>query len=109
MRDFEDGTRSQAAEIVVTLAESVPASIRKVEAIKTDFFPALVELITCCEPDMDAWNESVDDEFGAGNDAYSIGISCLERLSLQMKESVTLKACGSLIEACLSNSDWKIR
>ena len=28
MKDFEDGTRSQAAEVVLTLAEEVPATVR---------------------------------------------------------------------------------
>jgi hypothetical protein len=28
MKDFEEGTRSQAAEVVLTLAEEVPAIVR---------------------------------------------------------------------------------
>jgi len=39
-------------------------------------------MITCCEEDMEAWNETQDDEFGTGNDVYSIGISSIERLSI---------------------------
>ena len=41
MKDFEDGTRSQAAEIVVSLSMEVPATLRKINEMKTDFFPAL--------------------------------------------------------------------
>jgi hypothetical protein len=29
MKDFEEGTRSQATEVVLTLAEQVPAALRK--------------------------------------------------------------------------------
>jgi len=42
-------------------------------------------LLTECEEDMDTWVESVDDEYGTGNDAYSAGVSAIERLSLVMK------------------------
>lgn len=109
MKDFEEGTRSQAAEIVLVLSENIPATIRKVTELKSMFYPALVEMITCCEEDEETWNETVDDEYGTGNDAYSVGISSLERLSHQMKEKVTLDACGSLISQCLGQADWKIK
>jgi hypothetical protein len=62
-RHFEDGTRSQAAEVVLTLSESVPATVRKIQEVKNLFFPALIEMIACCEEDESVWNESADDEF----------------------------------------------
>lgn len=49
MKDFEEGTRSQAAEIVLTMAEQVPALLRKESMIQTEFFPALIQLLTECE------------------------------------------------------------
>jgi hypothetical protein len=42
MKSFEEGTRSQATEVVLTLAEQVPAALRKEEGIKSDFYPALI-------------------------------------------------------------------
>jgi hypothetical protein len=109
MKDFEDGTRSQAAEVILTLAEQVPATLRKEQAVKSDFYPALIQMLTECEEDMDVWTETVDDEFGAGNDIYSTGVSSIERLAVQMKENVTLQACGPVISQCLEHQDWKIR
>lgn len=109
MKDFEDGTRSQAAEVVLTLAEEVPATVRKEPLVKSEFFPALIQMVTECEEDMDAWTESVDDELGAGNGVYSAGVASIERLSSQMKQGVTLEACGPVISQCLSHEDWKIR
>jgi hypothetical protein len=85
MKDFEEGTRSQAVEVVLTMAEEIPATVRKEAGIKTDFFPALIQMVTECEEDMDTWTETVDDEFGVGNDIYSAGVSSIERLSKQMK------------------------
>ena len=109
MKDFEEGTRSQATEVVLTLAEQVPATLRKEQAIKTEFYPALIQMLTECEEDMDTWTETVDDEFGTGNDIYSTGISSIERLAVQMKEAVTLEACGPVISQCLMHEDWKVR
>jgi hypothetical protein len=109
MKDFEDGTRSQAAEVVLTLAEEVPATVRKEALVKSDFFPALIQMVTECEEDMDAWTESVADEFGTGNGVYSAGVASIERLSNQMKHAVTLEACGPVISQCLAHQDWKIR
>lgn len=104
---FDERTRSQALEIVLTLAEMVPAAIRKVPEIKTDLFPAVFSLIATCEEDEAAWNESAEEELGTGSDAYSVGISGLERLSSQMKEKLTLEACSPLIGECLQQSQWQ--
>ena len=41
-KNFDEGTRSQAAEIILTLAEHIPAILRKTQEIKTEFFPTLV-------------------------------------------------------------------
>lgn len=108
-KSFEDGTRSQAAEIVLTLSKEVPATLRKVGEVKSEFVPAIVQLVTECEEDADTWAEAVDDECGAGNDAYSAGTSAVERLSSQMKEKFTLEAFETLIGQCLAQEDWKVR
>ena len=108
-KSFEDGTRSQAAEIVLTLSKEVPATLRKVAEVKSEFVPAIVQLVSECEEDTDTWAEAVDDECGAGNDAYAAGTSAVERLSAQMKEKFALDAFEALIGECLAQKDWKLR
>ena len=109
VNDFEHGTRTQASEIVLNLTEQMPAMMRKVPEMKSEFFPAIVKLVTECEEDMDVWSKSTDDELGTGSDAYSAGVSAVARLSLQMKEKFTLDASASLIQSCLDHADWKVR
>lgn len=109
MKDFEEGTRSQAAEVVLTLAQQVPATLRKVVEVKTEFFPALISMLTECDDEIDAWAEAVEGEDGIGNDAHSAAVSAINRLALDMKEKFTLEACGPLIEQCIANADWKTR
>ena len=115
--DFEEGTRSQAAEMVMVLSTEVPATLRKIPAMKSEFVPALVQLVTECEEDMEEWAQSVDDEFGTANTVYATGVTSIERLSLNMKEKFTLEAFGPLIQQCQTGkvsadqkeSNWKIK
>ena len=50
---FETGTRTQAAENVQNLTDHMPATLRKVAEMKSEFFPAILQLVTECEEDMD--------------------------------------------------------
>jgi hypothetical protein len=50
--NFEDSTRSAATEVVLTLAQQMPASLRKAEETKTMLFPALIQMMTEVEEDM---------------------------------------------------------
>lgn len=83
--------------------------MRKVAEMKSEFFPALVQLVTECEMDMETWSKSTDDELGTGSDAYSTGIGALTRLSLQMKEKFTIDASSTLIQSCLDHADWNVK
>ena len=62
MKDFDEGVRSQACEIIMHLAEEVPAILRKISDVKTEFFPALVQMLTECETDMEVWAETFEEE-----------------------------------------------
>lgn len=108
-KDFETGTRTQASEIVLNLTEHMPAMMRKVPEMKSEFFPAIFQLVTECEEDDQVWAATLEDEQGTGSDAYSTGVNAIARLSAQMKEKFTIDACSSLIESCLAHADWNVR
>lgn len=108
-KDFETGTRTQASEIVLNLTDDMPAMMRNVPEMKSEFFPAIVQLVTECEMDNQIWAETLEDEQGTGSDAYSTGVNAVARLSLQMKEKFTIDACSSLIESCLGHAEWNVR
>jgi hypothetical protein len=40
----------------------MPASLRKIDETKTMFIPALVQMLTEVEEDMDTWAEQKDEE-----------------------------------------------
>ena len=57
-KDFEDGTRESALEIVVSVAEAHPKLLKdNIEAMKSQFFPSLCVLMTKLEhdDDLNAW------------------------------------------------------
>jgi len=61
-KDFETGTRTQASEIVLNLTDDMPAMMRKVSEMKSEFFPAIVQLVTECEMDNELWAQTIEDE-----------------------------------------------
>mgnify|MGYP006095179923 CR=1 FL=1 len=107
-KDFEEGTRSQAAEVVLTLASQSPASLRKLTQAKTLFFPALVQMLTECEEDDAVWAETDGDD-GTGNDVHSAAIAAIGRFSIDMKENFILEASSPVFQESLTHGDWKIR
>lgn len=108
-KDFEDGTRSQAAEVVLTLASLVPATLRKLSVMKTKFFTGLVQMLTECEEDNETWAEIIDGEDTTGNDAHSAALAAVGRLSLDMKENFMLDACKPVFAESFTHADWKVR
>ena len=107
--EFEDVTKSQACEVVLNLTEAMPAVLRKVEQVKSVFWPALIQLLARCEDDSDAWEASLEDEAGTKSDAYSTAVSSISRLAVQLKEKHTLAASTGLIAECMGHEDWKAR
>jgi HEAT repeat protein len=77
--------------------------------MKTQFFPALVKMLTEVEEDNETWAETVDGEEGAGNDIHSAALSAISRLSLDMKETFTLDACKPVFAESFTHADWKVR
>lgn len=109
MTDFEEGTRSQAAEVVLTLSNQVPATLRKVPTMKTKFFPALVKMLSEVEEDNQVWAETIDGEDETGNNTHSAALAAISRLSLDMKENFVLEACKPVFAESFTHQDWKIR
>ena len=109
MTDFEDGTRTQAAEVVLTLAGQVPATLRKIPDMKTKFFPALVKMLTEVEEDNEEWAQKIEGEDTTGTDIHTSAISAIGRLSLDMKENFMLDAVKPVFAESFTHADWKVR
>lgn len=110
-KNFENGTRSAATEVVLALSREMPASLRKVEETKSMFLPALVQMLTEVEEDMQTWAESTDEkEAVVGNtDPHNVAINAINCISTDLGEKTILMPFSALIQNCIRNQKWQER
>ena len=75
----------------------MPAALRKIEETKTMFLPALVQMLTEVEEDMDAWATTIEEQESNQVDPYHTAVNALNRLSLDLGEKTVLPACTTMI------------
>ena len=95
-RDFEDGTRESALELIVSVAEAHPKLLKdNIEVMKTQFFPSLCVMMTKLEneDDLNAWYEVEEEDVFLSNDIASHGAESLERLCTKVGEAMTIQCC----------------
>ncbi len=108
-RDFEDGTRESALEIVVSVAEAHPKLLKdNIEAMKAQFFPSLCVLMTKLEneDDLNAWYEVEEEDVLLSNDVASHAAEALERLCGKVGEQMTIQCCTQLINEMVKSAEW---
>lgn len=110
-KDFENGTRSSAKEILLALAEKAPGLVRKIENVKTQFYPALFEMITEVpyEDDIDEWAQEKEEEDVTRTDPHGVAREALVRFARIIGENITIAASSDLIKAAIVDPDWKRR
>jgi importin-5 len=73
------------------------------------FMPALINMLTEVEEDMDTWATTVDEKEIGNTDPYNTAVNALNRLSTDLGEKTILPVCSQFIKLAVSNSDWKFR
>ncbi|XP_017765333.1 PREDICTED: importin-5 isoform X3 [Eufriesea mexicana] len=107
--DMADSWRQLALEVLVTLAETAPATVRKVggKYIAT-LVPLVLKMMTDIEED-EKWSFS-DEIFDEDNDSNNVvAESALDRLACGLGGKTILPQIVQNIPSMLSNSDWKYR
>lgn len=95
-KDFEDGTREQALELIISVAESYPKVLKQnQETIKTQFFPSLAVMMTKLEhdDDLESWYGVEEEDIFLSNDIASHAAESLERLTQKVGEKMTVACC----------------
>ena len=107
-KSFEDGTRSAATEVVLALSSQMPASLRKLEETRTQFLPALVQMLTEVEEDNDVWAESTDEKQAeVGNtDPHNVAINAINCISNDLGEKTVMAPFSALIQTCIKSAKW---
>jgi importin-5 len=108
-KNFEDGTRSSATEIILALANQMPASLRKADETRSMLIPSLVSMLTEVDDDMETWASTPDVKESNAVDPYNTAINAFNRLSVDLGEKTILSACTPIIKTCIQSADWKQR
>ena len=96
-KTFEDGTRSAAIEVVLSLSEKMAAPIRKAAETKTVLLPALVQMLMEVTTDEAEWLQEADDYENLGTNPVSTAQSSIYRLAADLGEKTTLVCCQPII------------
>ncbi|CAK9814312.1 Ipo5 [Anthophora quadrimaculata] len=107
--DMADSWRQLALEVLVTLAETAPAMVRKVGGkYIASLVPLVLKMMTDIEED-EKWSfsdEIVDDDNDSNN---VVAESALDRLACGLGGKTMLPQIVQNIPSMLNNSDWKYR
>lgn len=104
-----DSWRQLALEVLVTLAETAPAMVRKVgEKYIVSLVPLVLKMMTDLEED-EKWSFS-DEIIEDDNDSNNVvAESALDRLACGLGGKTMLPQIVQNIPTMLNNSDWKYR
>lgn len=107
--DMIDSWRQLALEVLVTLAETAPAMVRKVGGkYIASLVPLVLKMMTDIQED-EKWSfsdEIVDDDNDSNN---VVAESALDRLACGLGGKTMLPQIVQNIPSMLNNSDWKYR
>lgn len=111
-KDFENGTRAQAQELVCVLAAMYPALIRKSEEARTQFIPALFRCLTEVEypedDEQEEWAKKVEEDDQSKTDIFSISKINVARFSAAVNEKTIIAASDQIIKDAITNDDWRV-
>ena len=107
-KGFEDGTRSAATEVILALSSQMPASLRKIEETRTQFLPALVQMLTEVVEDDETWAESTEEkEAAVGNtDPHNVAINAINCISNDLGEKIVMAPFSALVQSCIKSAKW---
>lgn len=76
----------------------MPASLRKIDETKTMFLPALFQMLTEVEDDMNAWNETVDEKEVGNTDPFNTAVNAINRVANDLGEKTILAVSTNFIQ-----------
>jgi hypothetical protein len=89
----------------------MPASLRKLEETKTMLIPALLQMLSEVEEDLDTWAEQVEEKEGAvgTTDPHHVAINAINCISTDLGEKTILIPFTGFIQKCVQSASWQER
>ncbi|KAJ3084297.1 hypothetical protein HK102_000705 [Quaeritorhiza haematococci] len=106
--DLETGTKHTALELLLTLAEGAPSTVRKHSQLHSVVIPIAMEWMADLE-DEPSWytTDDLDDEDGEAD--YIVGEQAMDRLARALGGKTVLPVAFSIIPRLLGSADWQHR
>lgn len=108
-KNFEDGTRESALEILGSVAEAHPKLLKEnTEQMKTQFFPSLCVMMCKLENEdsLEDWYAVEEEDVFLSNDIASHCAESLERLVSKIGEQMTIACMTQLINEMVKAPEW---
>lgn len=84
----------------------MPASLRKIDETKTMFIPALVQMLTQVEEDMEVWATTNEDKENSSTDPFNTAVNAINRISTDLGEKTIMAPCSAIIQTCIKSANW---
>jgi importin-5 len=112
-KELENGTRSQAEELVCVLATMYPALMRKSDEVRTQFVPAMFRCLTEVElpedDEQEEWLNRVEEDEQSKSDIYTVTKINVARFAQAVNEKTILACSNEIIKDAITNPDWRVR
>lgn len=107
---FSGQTRSEAIDLILIIAENKKKEVRRLEEMKSQFFPALLQMMTEVDfkDDLAGWIADETDDI-TKTDAASTAALGMSNLAEALGDKATIALCETHIMGYMKSEDWTKR
>jgi len=110
--DFEDKPRESALEIITTISEENPKTLKdQIDSLKANVFPAIGIMLTQVklQDALEEWYDEPEEELLTASDVAALTAEAVERLADRLGEKTTLACCTTMINEAVKKEEWQYR
>ena len=110
--DFEEKPRESALEIITTIAEENPKTLKdQLESLKSHVFPSICIMLTQVklQDELDEWYNQPEEDILTASDMAASTAEAIERLADRLGEKTILACCTTIINEAVKKEEWQFR
>lgn len=107
--ELEAGTRSAALELLTTLVEAVPATVRKNKDLVENLITLLLKVVSTNLDDGDEWYKLTPEDEFEEEDLSLMAEAALDRVSVVLGGKTILSSLMTAIPGMVRSGEWKHR
>eukprot|EP00761_Pharyngomonas_kirbyi_P010975 gb/GECH01010999.1/.p1 GENE.gb/GECH01010999.1/~~gb/GECH01010999.1/.p1 ORF type:complete len:1091 (+),score=312.68 gb/GECH01010999.1/:1-3273(+) len=103
---LQESIRHLAIEFMITLSETAPGMVRRVDEFIDNVFPLFMHMMLDIEEDSE-WAETPEDYEDTDLTNYEVGLEALDRIAIALGGDLVQPIAFKHIPEFLNNEDWK--